>query len=211
MDKRDAVNGHDPDPKDALRGDSSDREVEAEVMFDQMDSDLGHIKLFDFNVGFEIEITVDDDSDRGEVAIAMMRLRGALINSLQMMQGGIFDLLSGGDFDPAMRLAVSTWGTGGRLMADGAIESIDNWLTENGLPTVSLYEVESSNIAAMGWADPHDADVPAVAVVAFEGGSLYAYDGVPEDLFSEWWHADSVGKYLNTEIKGRFPYRKLIG
>jgi hypothetical protein len=40
-------------------------------------------------------------------------------------------------------------------------------------------------------------------------GIAYDYEGVTKDLFEKFRHALSKGKFLNTEIKGKFPAVKI--
>ena len=67
---------------------------------------------------------------------------------------------------------------------------------------LKMIEVESSNIAAIGHRDNK-------LFVNFKNGSLYSYDGVEKELLDEMLKADSKGKFLNREIKGRYNYLKL--
>ena len=45
--------------------------------------------------------------------------------------------------------------------------------------------------------------------VAFHNGTLYQYFDVPEVMFQELLHSDSVGRFLNTQIKNSYRYAKL--
>ena len=45
--------------------------------------------------------------------------------------------------------------------------------------------------------------------VQFSGGGLYAYDSVPEFVYSDLLDAPSHGKYFHAKIKDQFPTRKL--
>jgi hypothetical protein len=36
-------------------------------------------------------------------------------------------------------------------------------------------------------------------------GIAYDYEGVTKDLYEKFRHAFSKGKFLNTEIKGKYP------
>jgi hypothetical protein len=44
--------------------------------------------------------------------------------------------------------------------------------------------------------------------VRFRSGDLYAYQGVPEDVWEELCAAESTGTFVNKVIK-RYPYRHL--
>lgn len=58
------------------------------------------------------------------------------------------------------------------------------------------YPVESSNLAAVGY----DA-VSKILQVEFKGGAIYNYFKVSPDSYDSLLDAESVGKYLNAEIK----------
>lgn len=60
---------------------------------------------------------------------------------------------------------------------------------------------ESSNIKAFR----HEG---ITLYVKFKGGT-YAYAGVPEAVFEKMKAAESKGKFLNKEVKGKYPYTKL--
>lgn len=65
-----------------------------------------------------------------------------------------------------------------------------------------MIPVPSSNIEAVG-------HVGTKLRVRFKGGATYEYAGVSEDLFAELVTAESVGKFVNAEIKGKYDSRKL--
>jgi len=46
-------------------------------------------------------------------------------------------------------------------------------------------------------------------VIMFNNGKSYAYANVPEDVAQDTSNAASVGEYVNSEIKGRYSYRKI--
>lgn len=64
--------------------------------------------------------------------------------------------------------------------------------------------VQSSNISEVGY-DPASMTLE----VAFTNGTIYQYFDVPETLYQELLHAESVGKFLNTQIKNSYRYAKL--
>lgn len=64
--------------------------------------------------------------------------------------------------------------------------------------------VQSSNIAEVGY-DP----ATMTLEVAFHNGTVYQYFDVPEPLYQELLRAESVGKFLNTQIKNNYRYVKL--
>lgn len=65
-------------------------------------------------------------------------------------------------------------------------------------------QVYSSNVSSVGY-DP----IENILEVEFKNGTVYQYFDVPEDIYLEMMHADSVGKYLNNTVKGKFQYTKI--
>lgn len=62
--------------------------------------------------------------------------------------------------------------------------------------------VYSSMVSEVGY----DTDTNEL-IVTFRNGRMAAYQGVTEDQALSLATAPSVGNMLNTEIKGRFPFR----
>lgn len=72
-------------------------------------------------------------------------------------------------------------------------------------PIISiLVPVTSSNVAAVG----HDPSTNTL-FVAFRGGGLYAYLGVPARIAADLRTAASVGGYLHVAIKPTYDCHKL--
>jgi KTSC domain len=71
------------------------------------------------------------------------------------------------------------------------------------MPIPKMHSVESSAVARIGY----DAKAEE-AYVEYLGGDLYAYRGVPSDVFEELANADSKGTFVNAVIK-RYPFRRL--
>lgn len=69
---------------------------------------------------------------------------------------------------------------------------------------IEMIEVTSSNVKAVGY----DFD-RKVLVVEFKNGTTYEYDEVDETKHSQMMAADSVGGFLNREIKNKHAYRKV--
>ena len=63
--------------------------------------------------------------------------------------------------------------------------------------------VDSSNVEAIGY----DSDNLELHVQFINSG-LYVYYNVDEWIFDEFMQADSKGRYLNENIKGRYEYEK---
>lgn len=61
--------------------------------------------------------------------------------------------------------------------------------------------VSSSNVASVG----HDRNTLTLEV-EFRSGSVYQYFDVPETVCQELKNADSVGGYLNANIKNSYRY-----
>ena len=61
--------------------------------------------------------------------------------------------------------------------------------------------IESTSLASVGY-DPSG----KVLEVEFQGGRVYRYFGVPRRRYQELLEADSAGRFLNTRIKGFYPY-----
>jgi hypothetical protein len=61
--------------------------------------------------------------------------------------------------------------------------------------------IESTSLASVGY-DPSQ----KVLEVEFHGGRVYRYFGVPRRRYQELLEADSAGRFLNTRIKGFYPY-----
>ena len=64
--------------------------------------------------------------------------------------------------------------------------------------------VISSNIRAIGY----DSDSQTLEV-EFNHGGVYQYAGVPQGEHDGMMNAESKGKYLNANIKGRYQFVKL--
>ena len=61
--------------------------------------------------------------------------------------------------------------------------------------------IESTSLVSVGY-DPSQ----KVLEVEFHGGRVYRYFGVPRRRYQELLEADSAGRFLNTRIKGFYPY-----
>ncbi|HEV3322761.1 MAG TPA: KTSC domain-containing protein [Solirubrobacteraceae bacterium] len=64
--------------------------------------------------------------------------------------------------------------------------------------------VSSSNVASVGY----DSQI-MVLEVEFSDGAIYQYFDVPEDDAVGLLNSDSVGKYLNSNIKGHYRYARI--
>lgn len=68
-----------------------------------------------------------------------------------------------------------------------------------------MHYVDSSNVEAIGY----ESDTQTLYVRFLNSGDTYVYYNVAQWVFSEFMQADSKGRYLNTNIKGRHDYDKL--
>jgi hypothetical protein len=69
---------------------------------------------------------------------------------------------------------------------------------------VDRLPVSSSNLASVGYDE-----VGQVLEVEFRHGGVYQYTGVSKSVFDELMAADSLGRYLATRIKPRYPFRRV--
>jgi hypothetical protein len=69
-----------------------------------------------------------------------------------------------------------------------------------------MFPVDSSAIARIGY----DVEAKEAYVEFRESGGIYAYSGVPLEVFAELARADSKGTFVNEVIK-RYPFRQLDG
>ena len=66
----------------------------------------------------------------------------------------------------------------------------------------TMTPVKSSNVASVGYDE-------SGLRVQFKDGASYLYKGVPAETYANLMSADSIGKFLASEIRGKFPGRKL--
>ena len=67
---------------------------------------------------------------------------------------------------------------------------------------VDMKTVESSNVAKVGYKD-------SVLYIEFNSGALYTYSAVPEKVYNDLMEAESIGKFLNQQIKGTYNYERI--
>ena len=77
-------------------------------------------------------------------------------------------------------------------------------MTEN--QDIDMVPVVSSNVSAIGY----DRDRNVLAV-RFHGGATYHYRNVPENVYQNMIEAESVGRFLAHQIKGKYEYEKVGG
>ncbi len=66
-----------------------------------------------------------------------------------------------------------------------------------------MHPVESSAVASIGY----DVELEE-AYIEYMGGDLYAYEGIPVDVFRELINAASKGTFVNAVIK-EYPFRRV--
>lgn len=66
---------------------------------------------------------------------------------------------------------------------------------------MEMVKVVSSNVAAVGYEGKD-------MYVDFKNGS-YVYNGVPKKVYDGLLKAESKGKYMWAEVKGKYPYKRL--
>ena len=64
--------------------------------------------------------------------------------------------------------------------------------------------VTSSNVASVGY----DQNTLTLEV-EFHSGAVYQYFDVPEAVYQEFMAADSLGRYLNQNIKNSYRYAQI--
>lgn len=66
---------------------------------------------------------------------------------------------------------------------------------------MEMIKVDSSNVKSIGW----DKDQ---LYVEYSGGT-YIYENVAKEVFDKLMLAESKGKFMVSEIKGKYNYKKL--
>lgn len=70
---------------------------------------------------------------------------------------------------------------------------------------MEMYSVNSSNIEAIGY----DAESATLRIQYLRGGT-YDFQGVPLEVYNDFFNAPSKGTYFNEYIKkGGYPYSRL--
>lgn len=69
--------------------------------------------------------------------------------------------------------------------------------------TLKPHRNKSSNIAAFG----HNPTTGELHIKFRHDGPIYIYSGVPAKLHDEMHAAESAGKFVHTNIKGKFTHR----
>lgn len=67
-----------------------------------------------------------------------------------------------------------------------------------------MVKVESSNINAVGY----DTSFGGL-VVEYKSGTKYMYEKVPYELYENLLKAESKGRFVNENVKGKFEFRRI--
>jgi len=73
---------------------------------------------------------------------------------------------------------------------------------EEELSVTPIDEKRSSSISGIGW---HE----TLLHVDFRNGSTYRYLRVPRTVWIEFMEAPLLGKFLNTQIKGKYDFHRI--
>lgn len=74
------------------------------------------------------------------------------------------------------------------------------------MPRSNRVEVESEAVKEIGY----DAKTKALTV-EFHSNEVYAYVGVPAQIYSEFMGAQSHGRYFGANIRGKYPTANVAG
>lgn len=85
-------------------------------------------------------------------------------------------------------------------MMTGAVKELFPETKPVSLP--EMKPVVSSNVRKVGWLDE-------TLYVEFKTGAVYCYTGVSKSLYLELLEAQSIGHFLNDEIKKTYPYTRI--
>ncbi|MBQ6627966.1 MAG: KTSC domain-containing protein [Methanobrevibacter sp.] len=67
---------------------------------------------------------------------------------------------------------------------------------------MELKEVVSSNITNVGYEND-------TLFVKYKSGATYKYKNFPQELYESFLEAESKGRFMNTEVKGKYEYEKI--
>lgn len=65
-------------------------------------------------------------------------------------------------------------------------------------------EKKSSQVRSIGYEKEKQ-----VLQIEFSSGGVYDYFGVPESVYEEFIHAESLGQFVGTRIRGAYEYKRL--
>ncbi len=68
-----------------------------------------------------------------------------------------------------------------------------------------LVEINSSNLKSAGFNTETE-----TLTITFNNGSIYEYDEFPWDKFTKFRMSESQGKFLNSNINGKYKFKRLV-
>lgn len=68
--------------------------------------------------------------------------------------------------------------------------------------SIKFSKVDSSNINRVAFDD-------GLMYVEYKAGNIYRYEGVPKSIYESFLKAESKGRFMNSEIKGKYTYSKI--
>lgn len=71
-----------------------------------------------------------------------------------------------------------------------------------------LTPVDSTNVAAVGWTF-RLRTFTRTLIVQFHNGSVYEYFGVPRSVYKDFLLTPTPGKYLYSNVKGRYDFERV--
>jgi len=70
---------------------------------------------------------------------------------------------------------------------------------------MELIPVKSSTISKIGY-DPDN----NILLIAFNSGSIYEFQSIPEEIYQELMQSPSIGKFFSKNIRTRYVYKKIV-
>lgn len=68
---------------------------------------------------------------------------------------------------------------------------------------MEFVKVESSNVKEVAWENNE-------LYVIYNGDNCYKYENVPKEVYDKLLLSESKGKFMNSEVKNKYNYKKLI-
>jgi hypothetical protein len=160
-------------------------------------NEFSHAHLTDA-IGLGVEVTVNLTISEEMAPEALMAERARLTGAQQAMYLAQQEWQErNGEMGLAEAVTFSA-----DIQALGAVLGVlDRIIMRRGFTPVEMRAVKSSNIAKIGWRGIEADGVTGDVIVEFHNGGLYAYQGVPRELFQALIEADSPGGFLNAAIK----------
>ena len=74
---------------------------------------------------------------------------------------------------------------------------------------MDMKEVESSNVQAIGYQASNPETDTGVLHIRFNNGVTYKYENIPAFLAEELFAAESVGRFVNMNIRNKYEGTKI--